>query len=78
MSPLQAALDEYLATRRALGHKLRLPGRLLQRFVTFAEIFRHQLHHHRDRPGLGNAADKGTARPVGSPFGNGSPACALL
>jgi hypothetical protein len=37
MSPLQAALDEYLATRRALGHKLRLPGRLLQRFVTFAE-----------------------------------------
>src|SRR5208337_3184876 len=37
MSPLQVALDEYLAARRALGHKLRLPGRLLQRFVTFAD-----------------------------------------
>jgi integrase/recombinase XerD len=37
MSPLQDALDEYLAARRALGHKLRLTGRLLQRFVAFAE-----------------------------------------
>ena len=37
MSALQTALDEYLAVRRALGVKLRLPGRLLQRFVAFAE-----------------------------------------
>lgn len=37
MSALQLALEEYLAARRALGHKLRLPGRLLQRFVVFAE-----------------------------------------
>ncbi len=37
MTPLQEALDEYLAARRALGHKLRVPGRLLQRFVVFAE-----------------------------------------
>jgi integrase/recombinase XerD len=37
MSPLQSALDEYLALRHALGHKLRLPGRLLQRFVDFAD-----------------------------------------
>lgn len=37
MSALQAALEEYLAARRALGHKLRLSGRLLQRFVVFAE-----------------------------------------
>jgi integrase len=37
MSPLQSALDEYLALRRALGHKLRDPGRLLQRFVGFAD-----------------------------------------
>ena len=37
MSPLQDALDEYLIARRALGHKLRLVGRLLQRFVAFAE-----------------------------------------
>ncbi len=37
MSPLQSALDEYLALRHALGHKLRLPGRLLQRFVNFAD-----------------------------------------
>src|SRR5260370_12441035 len=37
MSPLQSALDEYLALRRALGHKLRDAGRLLQRFVVFAD-----------------------------------------
>ncbi len=37
MSALQTALDEYLAVRRALGVKLRLPGRLLQRFIVFAE-----------------------------------------
>lgn len=37
MSPLQTALDEYLAERRALGHKLCLSGRLLQRFVEFAD-----------------------------------------
>ena len=37
MSPLQDALDEYLMARRALGHKLRLCGRLLQRFVAFAD-----------------------------------------
>jgi integrase/recombinase XerD len=37
MSALQETLDEYLAARRALGHKLLLPGRLLQRFVTFAD-----------------------------------------
>jgi integrase/recombinase XerD len=37
MSALQEILDEYLAARRALGHKLRLAGRLLQRFVTFAD-----------------------------------------
>ncbi len=32
MSPLQETLDEYLAMRRALGHKLCLAGRLLQQF----------------------------------------------
>ncbi len=37
MSKLQAALQEYLAVHRALGYKLRLPGRLLQRFVDFAD-----------------------------------------
>ena len=37
MSPLQSALDEYLALRRALGHKLRDSGRLLQHFVAFAD-----------------------------------------
>jgi integrase/recombinase XerD len=37
MSPLQTALNEYLTLRRALGHKLRLSGRLLQRFVKFAD-----------------------------------------
>ena len=37
MSKLQSALDEYLAVRRALGYKLRLSGRLLQRFVELAD-----------------------------------------
>jgi len=37
MSPLQVALDDYLAMRRALGYKLRLSGSLLRRFVTFAD-----------------------------------------
>ena len=35
MNDLQHLLDEYLATRRALGAELRLCGRLLQRFVAF-------------------------------------------
>ena len=37
MSQLQAALDDYLAVRRALGCKLRLAGRLLQHFVDYAD-----------------------------------------
>src|SRR5437867_1539657 len=37
MSSLRVALDEYLAVRRALGYQLRLTGRLLRRFVEFAE-----------------------------------------
>ena len=36
MSKLCIALDEYLKMRRALGHKLRLAGGLLPRFVEFA------------------------------------------
>jgi integrase/recombinase XerD len=36
MSPLQSLLDEYLALRRALGHKLRSQGQELQQFVAFA------------------------------------------
>ena len=36
MSDLALLLEEYLATRRALGNRLVLPGRLLKRFVAFA------------------------------------------
>ena len=36
MNDLQPLLDEYLATRRALGASLKLSGRLLKRFTTFA------------------------------------------
>jgi len=36
ISPLHAALDEYLALRRALGHELRLAGHRLQQFLAFA------------------------------------------
>lgn len=37
MRSLRTALEEYLAIRRALGYQLRVPGRLLRRFVAFAE-----------------------------------------
>ena len=37
MSKLRTVLDEYLAVRRALGHKLREPAQLLRQFVNFAE-----------------------------------------
>lgn len=37
MSTLQAALEDYLTVRRALGFELRLAGRLLRRFVDFAQ-----------------------------------------
>ncbi|NIR31074.1 MAG: tyrosine-type recombinase/integrase [Gammaproteobacteria bacterium] len=37
MSELQTTLDEYLAVRRVLGVELALAGRLLQRFVDFAQ-----------------------------------------
>ena len=37
MTKLKKALEEYLAVRRALGFRLRLAGRLLDRFVEFAE-----------------------------------------
>jgi integrase/recombinase XerD len=37
MSPLQRALDEYLAVRRSLGFALRIPASLLRSFVTFVD-----------------------------------------
>ena len=37
------ALEEYLAVRRAMGFKLHLAGRLLHRFVEFAENVWRQL-----------------------------------
>lgn len=37
MSSLRNALGEYLALRRSLGFELRLAGRLLERFVDFAD-----------------------------------------
>ena len=36
MNDLRTLLDEYLATRRALGVRLEAAGRLLKRFVAFA------------------------------------------
>ena len=37
MSPLSQALEEYLATRRSLGFRLRLPAACLRNFVAFLE-----------------------------------------
>ena len=36
MNDLRPVLEEYLATRRALGARLELSGRLLKRFISFA------------------------------------------
>jgi integrase/recombinase XerD len=36
MKPLRATLDEYLALRRSLGHKLCEEGGLLRQFVALA------------------------------------------
>ena len=38
MSPLEAALEDYLRLRRALGHKLDDSGRQLTRFVTYLDF----------------------------------------
>ena len=38
MSPLEAALQDYLRLRRALGHKLEDSGRQLSRFVTYLDF----------------------------------------
>ena len=78
MSPLKDALDEYLIARRALGHKLRLVGRLLQRFVAFAEASGTTCVTIEIALAWAMSADKGAARPVGQPVGNGSPVCAIL
>jgi integrase len=37
MSPLRAAVDEYLTLRRGLGFSLRLPGARLREFATFCD-----------------------------------------
>ena len=37
MSDLRRHLDQYLATRRALGFKLQRPGQLLAQFVAFLD-----------------------------------------
>ena len=78
MSPLQKALDEYLAVRRALGHKLRLSGCLLRRFVGVRRRCGRHLHHDRARVGMGDAARRRAACAVGKSFGNGSPFRAVL
>lgn len=38
MTPLEAALADYLQLRRALGHKLAAEGRQLSRFVTYLDF----------------------------------------
>ncbi len=37
MSPLAAALADYLAVRRAMGYKLERAGKLLAQFVTYLD-----------------------------------------
>ena len=51
MSDLQLLLDEYLATRRALGARLELPGRLLKRFAAFV------VQQNRDEPSTSASVD---------------------
>jgi len=71
MSPLRETLDEYLAMRRALGHKLCRAGRLLQQFVAFADLAGATLRHHRSRAGVGGPALWGGA-PLREPVAWGS------
>ena len=37
MSPLRAALEDYLRIRRSLGFKLEIDGKLLEQFIAFLE-----------------------------------------
>jgi integrase/recombinase XerD len=37
MSPLRAALDDYLRIRRSLGFKLEIDGKMLEQFIAFLE-----------------------------------------
>ena len=78
MSQLQVALDEYLAVRRALGYKLRLSGRLLQRFVDFADRQGATYITSELAVGMGNAAWFSAARSMGEPAWDGAPLCAVL
>lgn len=79
MSPLQVALDEYLAVRRALGYKLcpsvRPPAATLRRFRRWPG---GDVHHVRTRRGMGNVAWLSAARSVGQPAGDGAPLCTVL
>ena len=70
MSKLCIALDEYLKMRRALGHKLRLAGGLLPRFVEFA--------NHGPRVALGNAARRRPSTLLGAQVGYGTAFCSAL
>ena len=78
MSKLQAALDEYLAVHRALGLQAapgRPPAAALRRLRRSPG---RCVHHHRTRIGMGDAARRCAARPVGEPPGDGASLRAVL
>ena len=58
MSPLRAALADYLTVRRALGFKLEKAEWLLGDFVAYLEERGEETITHRARAGLGDAAGR--------------------
>ncbi len=56
MSEMGRRVEEYLAVRRSLGHKLDDAARLLPRFAAFLEATGAETVIHRSRSGLGPAA----------------------
>ena len=52
MTPLEAALADYLRLRRALGHKLDDAGRQLSRFVTYLDFIGAETVFDAGRPGV--------------------------
>jgi hypothetical protein len=69
MSLLQETLDQYLAMRRALGHKLCQAGRLVGAVRRVRRSGRRDLRHHRPRIGMGEPALWGAALRKGPSLG---------
>ena len=64
MTVLRQLLDEYLATRRALGVRLERDGMQLQSFVAFIELHHARHIYHRDGTAVGDKVTRRAALPA--------------